>query len=115
MDFLSVIPLLKDLIGLVPSESKRIELTSKLQEFELELAKGQLAVNAEEAKNASLFVSGWRPAVGWICTLGVGYNAIVAPLFGFPRGEFEVLFTLLFGMLGLGGLRTYEKVKGITK
>lgn len=102
----------KELIGLVPNENKRAELAAQLQNMELEIAKGQLEVNREEAKNTNWFVAGWRPAVGWLCVTGLGYNTILAPMFGLAPGNFEVLVTLLFGMLGLGGLRTYEKING---
>ena len=92
---------------------------------ETDLAKGQLAVNAAEASSGSLFVSGWRPAVGWLCAAGLGYEFLLCPLLpwlltialGHPVAALpdlpnETLMTLLFGMLGLGGLRTVEKVKG---
>jgi hypothetical protein len=93
-------------------------------EMEFELAKGQMAVNAEEAKSPNAFVSGWRPACGWVCVLAYAFNYLIMPLanwvvkFGdlnapaivaLDTGE---LTTLLFGMLGIGGLRTFEKIKG---
>jgi hypothetical protein len=112
MVFAPILGIAKELIGLIPNENKRAELATQLQSMELEMAKGQLAVNMEEAKNTNWFVAGWRPAVGWLCVTGLGYNTMVAPMFGLAAGNFEVLITLLFGMLGLGGLRTYEKVTG---
>jgi hypothetical protein len=104
-----------ELIGLLPNENKRAEFAAQIQQIELQLAKGQLEVNANEAKSTSWFVAGWRPAVGWLCVFGLGYNTIMSPMFGFPSGDFEVLVTLLFGMLGLGGLRTFEKFKGVAR
>ena len=91
---------------------------------ETDLAKGQLAINAEEAKHASLWVSGWRPFVGWVGGVGLAYAAILEPLARFAAtlggyaGAFPVLDTtitmqLLFGLLGLGGFRTFEKAKGV--
>lgn len=88
-----------------------------------DLAKAQLAVNEKEAQNASLFVSGWRPAIGWVCALALFYQFILRPLGVFvaqyvghpipnPPGLDDTLWQLLFGMLGLGSLRTFEKVKG---
>ena len=73
---------------------------------------------------ADLFRGGWRPFTGWICALGLGTQFIVAPiltwvslLFGhniaFPALDMSVLLTLLFGMLGLGTLRTQEKLRGV--
>lgn len=89
-----------------------------------DLAKAQLAVNQEEAKNPSLFISGWRPAVGWICCLSLAYQFVLKPLGTFVAawaghhipelpGLDGTLWELLFGMLGLGGLRTVEKIKGV--
>ena len=88
-----------------------------------DLAKAQLAVNEREAQSASLFVSGWRPAIGWICASALAYQFILRPMVLFaaayaghpipnPPALDDTLWQLLFGMLGLGGLRTYEKVKG---
>jgi hypothetical protein len=92
---------------------------------ETDLAKGQLAVNAAEAANASMFVAGWRPAIGWCCALGLAYEFLLRPMLPWlievafqttvpdlPELPSETLMTLLFGMLGLGSLRTIEKVKG---
>ena len=88
-----------------------------------ELAKGQMAVNQVEAGNASLFVSGWRPAVGWVCVLTIGFKYVGGPLLSvftqfvghpvtLPVVDSSELWPVLLGMLGLGGFRTYEKVKG---
>jgi hypothetical protein len=91
---------------------------------ETKLALGQIEVNKAEA-STDLFRGGWRPAVGWCCALGLGYTFLLRPLlpwavglFGatvpeLPAIDIESLMVLLFGMLGLGGLRSYEKVKGI--
>ncbi len=92
-------------------------------EAQLELAKGQLAINVEEAKSPNIFVSGWRPAVGWVCVLAYAFNYLIMPLanwlvkFGDVNAPAIValdtgeLTTLLFGMLGIGTLRTVEKLK----
>lgn len=91
---------------------------------ETQLAKGQIDVNAVEAASTSLFVSGWRPAVGWVCVLGFAMQFVVAPtatwatgLLGstatFPSLDLSTMLPLLFGMLGLGGLRTAEKIKSV--
>lgn len=103
----------KELIGLIPNPEARARAAEKVQEFQLAIAQGQLAVNAEEAKSQNLFIAGWRPACGWLCVGALGYTTIVAPAFGLPKGELESLITILFGMLGLGTLRTVEKVKGV--
>ena len=87
----------------------------------------QLEINKAEAASGSLFKGGWRPFVGWVCGIALLYHFILSPLIIFsvtltgieipPIPEFDMgsLMTVLMGMLGLGGLRTYEKQKGITK
>lgn len=93
---------------------------------ETDLAKAQVAVNQAEASSGSLFVSGWRPAVGWTCVAALAYQFVLRPVGGavaaymghpFPvlPALDDTLWQLLFGMLGLGGLRTFEKVKGVAK
>lgn len=90
---------------------------------DLRLALGQLEVNKVEAAT-DMFRGGWRPAVGWICVVGLAYQFVLQPvlpwlvaLFGaqvppLPAIDNETLMVLLTGMLGLGGLRTLERVKG---
>lgn len=89
---------------------------------ETELAKGQQVINQEEAKSDSLFKSGWRPFVGWCCGSAFAYHYILQPLLVFtaaafghtidlPAFDMGTLSTVLMGMLGLGGLRTVEKMK----
>lgn len=96
-------------------------------ESNLLLAQGQMDINKVEAGSASLFTSGWRPAVGWVCALGLFYQMFLRPLLGWgamqwfgwtdlpPALELDTLMTLLFGMLGLGAYRSFEKVKGVAK
>lgn len=90
---------------------------------DLKLALGQLEVNKAEA-TTDMFRGGWRPAVGWVCVVGLAYQFVLQPvlpwlvaLFGaqvppLPAIDNETLVVLLTGMLGLGGLRTLERVKG---
>ena len=92
---------------------------------DLKLAIGQIEVNKAEA-TTDMFRGGWRPAVGWICAAGLAYQFILQPvlpwlvaLFGaqvppLPAIDNETLMVLLTGMLGLSGLRTFERVKGKT-
>jgi hypothetical protein len=80
----------------------------------------QIEVNKEEAKHQNVFVSGWRPAVGWTCVTGLAYEFVFAPFIGLfvdkvPTVDTNTLMTLILGMLGLGTMRTYEKAKGVTK
>jgi len=90
---------------------------------ETQLATAQIATNTAEANNSNLFVSGWRPGVGWVCVAGLAFNFIVQPMLVWlssintwpvpPQLDIGDLLTLLLGMLGLGGLRTAEKIKGV--
>ena len=86
----------------------------------------QVQVNKAEAAHKSLFVAGWRPAIGWICGLGMPANFIIVPMTNFglalagspivvPLIELETMMPILLGMLGLGGMRSYEKAKGIAR
>ena len=87
---------------------------------------GQLEINKVEAGHRSIFVAGWRPMCGWICAAALGFHFIVAPVvqwagtiggWHLPITEFDMssLMTILLGMLGIGGMRSFEKFKGITK
>jgi len=86
----------------------------------------QLEVNKVEASHQSIFVSGWRPFVGWCCGVALAYHFILAPILALiiniyspgvtlPEFEFSQLSTILMGMLGLGGLRSWEKTKGVSR
>ena len=87
----------------------------------------QLEINKAEAQSGSLFKGGWRPAVGWTCALVFFYHYILQPLMTFivaisgaeipelPEFDMSTLLPVLGGLLGIGGLRTYEKQKGLTK
>lgn len=111
---------------------RKIEADKAQKAFDLELARldaqalqNQTDVNKVEAASTSLFVSGWRPFVGWICGFALGYVAILEPIarfvaqvgFGYT-GDFPVIDsstteTILYGMLGLGVIRGAEKIKGV--
>lgn len=91
---------------------------------DLKVALAQAGINTEEAKSASVFVSGWRPFIGWVCGVGLGYVFLVYPLLTWwaalyrptfvpPMLIADHLFELVTAMLGLGGLRTFEKLKGV--
>ena len=102
------------------------EVATMAQRHAQELAKAQLEVNRVEAAHKSLFVSGWSPAVGWCCVLGVAGNFMVIPFTNFilallnvevtiPLIELETMMPVLMGMLGLGAMRSYEKTKGVSR
>ncbi len=109
-------------------ELLKMEQTGQLASLaaETDLAKLQLQVNAAEARSISWFVAGWRPFVGWTCGAGLAYVAIIEPFArfiatmagyqgAFPIIDVSVTMQILMGMLGLGGLRTFEKVKGTAR
>lgn len=89
-----------------------------------DLAKAQAAINQVEAANKSIFVAGWRPFVGWCCGASFCWQFIGAPLVAYiaalsgwhgtlPTFDYSQLMTVLMGMLGLAGMRSYEKVSGV--
>jgi len=103
------------------------DLKIKLQhELNQEIHKANLAqleVNKVEAAHRNVFVAGWRPFTGWVCASALAYHFILEPIIVFglalnniqltlPQFDMGSLLTVLMGMLGLGGLRTFEKTKG---
>ena len=103
------------------------ELATMADKLAHEQQLAQLAINKEEASSGSLFKGGWRPCIGWICGIAFGYHFVLQPVIIFivalvgieipelPEFDMSTLLTVLGGMLGIGGLRTYEKQKGLTK
>ena len=89
---------------------------AKLQQA---IDQGQLKVNLEEPTHRSLFIAGWRPFIGWICGLGLLYSYVLVPIaiaLGMSmENDREGLMALTTALLGLGGMRTYEKMKGVSK
>jgi len=102
------------------------EITTMAEKHAQELAKGQIEINKISAGHKSLFVSGWRPAVGWTCCLGMASNFLLIPLANFtlalskstivvPLIDLSTMMPVLLGMLGLGAMRTVEKTKGVQR
>ena len=100
------------------------EIATMSQKYAQEIAQGQMAINQVEAAHKSLFVSGWRPAVGWVCVLGMFGNFITIPFSNFvlallginiviPLVPLETMMPVLMGMLGLGAMRSYEKKNAV--
>lgn len=107
-------------------EKAQAELLRAAQDQDFQKAIAQIEVNKMEAQHTSLFVAGWRPAIGWICVIGLGYNFLLYPmmtwLVAVSGAEFtpppllsENLMELVMGMLGLGALRSFEKWKGVAR
>jgi len=101
------------------------EIEAKLTESLANIDLAQLAINKEDAKG-NWFQSGWRPFIGWACGFALAYTYVMQPILTFglaqagylidlPAVNLGEMMPVLMGMLGLGGLRTFEKVKGINK
>ena len=133
-----MIPLLGSLVGPVSGlldkfiEDKDVknqlahDLSTMAERHAQELSKGQLEINKAEAQSRNIFVAGWRPFIGWTCGFAMAYNYVLQPILIFVLAQFDYLVQLpgldlsemmpvLMGMLGLGGLRSFEKYKGISK
>lgn len=110
----------------IPDTNKRKEAQEQLQTLlagqEFQLAIEQIKVNAIEAQSDSFFKSGWRPSVGWICSVAFGLHFVILPLFNYffmlfgqqpiiVPFQMDTLLTVLLGLLGMGTLRTFEKIK----
>ena len=103
------------------------ELATMADKLSHEQQLAQIEVNKAEAASGSLFKGGWRPFIGWVCGIAFCYHFVVQPLILFvvaivgitipdlPEFQMNTLLTVLGGLLGIGGLRTYEKQKGLTK
>ena len=103
------------------------EIATMAERHAQELAKGQLEINKAEAQSRNIFIAGWRPFVGWTCGLALFVHFLAIPIsdvvtayLGYPPPEYpafdmDTLMTVLLGMLGLGGMRSFEKMKGVTK
>jgi hypothetical protein len=93
------------------------EISTMAEKHAQELALAQIKLNTEEAKG-NWFQSSWRPLCGWICALSLGINFMVAPICaGFdifvPQADMSIMMPLLLGMLGIGGLRSLDKIKKV--
>ena len=107
-------------------EKAQAELVRAAQDQDFQKAIGQLEVNKIEAASTNWWVAGWRPAVGWVCVVGLCYNFLIYPLLTWAVAAFALGFTpppllsdnlmeLVLGMLGLGALRTVEKWQGVAR
>lgn len=111
--------------GQMQKDKFALALQESLQQFQLD--KGQMNINQVEAASSSLFVSGWRPFVAWTCGFSFGWNYVLHPLFDYfvavsghpipalPVLDMDIMVPVLGGLLGLGTMRTVERVKGVGK
>jgi len=108
------------------SGEEKEKLKLQMKEIDAKLQEKQLDINKAESSHRSVFVSGWRPFLGWISGLSIGYVYLFQPILDMILQMFQVqvdwvaldlgqLMPLVLGMLGLGGLRSFEKAKGLTK
>lgn len=109
----------------VANEAK-LKLLEMQQKGELALITSQTDINKVEAASDSVFVAGWRPFIGWVCGSAFAVQYLVGPLLSwgtalygkpiiFPELDMGAMMTILGGMLGLGGFRTFEKLKGVQR
>jgi hypothetical protein len=109
------------LIGkLIPDKDKARalahEIATMAENQHHEAMMAQLEVNAVEAASGSLFIGGWRPAVGWVCVLGMAVNFLVVPFVPtLAPLDTTTMMPVLMGMLGLGGMRSFEKASGVAR
>jgi len=128
----AVLPAVTDIVGRFLPEDKekravaereiKAQLTTHLAQIDL----AQLGINKIEAGHRSIFVAGWRPFIGWTCGVALCYTYVLQPIIIFvmtqtgqvvplPEMDLSAMMPVLMGMLGLGGLRTFEKFKGVSK
>lgn len=111
---------LKVLDKFVPDPNAKAQYEADLRDALKGWDDQQASINVAEASNPSLFVSGWRPAIGWVGAIGLAYQYVVRP-FAVGAGWHDLpsldssLMELVMAMLGLGGLRTFEKIKGVAR
>jgi hypothetical protein len=128
----AVLPAVTDIVGRFLPEDKEKkaaaerEIKAKLTDSLAQIDLAQLGINKIEAGHRSVFVSGWRPFIGWTCGVSLAYTYVLQPILVFglaqagylvtlPTMELGEMMPVLMGMLGLGGLRSFEKFKGLTK
>ncbi len=110
----------------IPDKTKRMELEAQIKTQMIDLQKAQADINLEQAKHPSIFVSGARPAIMWICAFGLAWSFFLGPIMNWlvwtfaidivpPEIETEGLLTLTLSLLGLSGMRSFEKAKGVAR
>jgi len=114
---------LKVLDKFIPDPAAKAQAEAALRADLQKWDASQNVTNQVEASHRTVFVAGWRPFIGWVCGMAFAYHFVLQPLLVFllaiyganvnlPEFDMSVLTTVLMGILGLGGLRTYEKLKG---
>jgi len=131
----ALIPLLTSAFGTVidrvvpdkvAAEKAKQDLAVDLMKMAQESNLAQIEVNKTEAASSNLFVAGWRPGIGWVCVAALAYQFVLVPLgvwlaaiggydLPTPPNLDDMLWELMFGLLGMAGLRSVEKIKGVTR
>jgi len=101
-----------DILKMFPNAEQRAAAENKLTDLVGQVAAAQSATNTAEATTGNLFLAGWRPFIGWICGFGFLYS-VIQPVAHLPAMDTSVLQNILFGLLGLGTMRSVEKVGGV--
>jgi len=103
----------------IPDKDLREKLSHEIATMADRQMSAQIEVNKVEAAHKSIFIAGWRPAIGWICGFALLYSTIISPILGIwvtvPEVDTSLLTTVLMGMLGLGTLRTVEKIQKVSR
>lgn len=128
----ALLPAVTDIVGRFLPENKEErakaerQIQAKLTEHLAKIDLAQLDINKQEAAHRSIFVAGWRPFIGWACGFALAWTYVVTPILQFtlaqtghlvdlPAMDMSQMMPVLMGMLGLGGLRTFEKYKNVSK
>jgi hypothetical protein len=128
----SLLPIVGDVIGRFLPENKEAraeaqrEIETRLAEHVAKIDVAQIEVNKAEGQHRSIFVAGWRPFIGWTCGFALAYTYVIQPMLIFglaqtghlvtlPQVDMSLMMPVLLGMLGLGGMRSFEKFKGVSK
>ena len=126
----TLLPIVNKVLDLIPDpkarEKAQAEMQSALLDMAAKQAEQQSKINEVEAQHQSIFVAGWRPAIGWTCAFAFAFIYVVGPIvvwigagFGYvikpPRFDADALLSLTLGMLGLGALRSFDKAKGTSR
>lgn len=126
----TLLPIVNKVLDLIPDpkarEKAQAEMQSALLDMAAKQAEQQSKINEIEAQHQSIFVAGWRPAIGWTCAFAFAFIYVVGPIvvwigagFGYnikpPRFDADALLSLTLGMLGLGALRSFDKAKGTSR
>lgn len=124
------LPLVDKLVARIPDPAAReraaLDMQAELLKAAVEESSNQAEINKVEAAHSSIFVSGWRPAIGWVGAIGMAYNFLVYPFLTWflvlvgvvtplPKPDSETLMALVYAMLGIGAMRSFDKWKGTSK